>query len=1048
MNVLPRLVITTLLVLAFFSRQGMAQDLYFDTNGSTGGTSTNGTGNDSEQVWTTDSTGSSATEAIVQDSDLVFSASDGVNVGTGTQGYTFSDGDTVDSFTFDNGTVALDGDNGAGITLGDGLSIASTIKGPTTFDSSLGMITLTSQIWVNNSVKALNVNSGLTASSASTLTYNGAGSGALNLNGVVSGSLSLTADGSLGTGSGLINLNNGSNTFTGTVTAENGGSVFVAHAGALNNNGVVLSNGGILSLDDNQGYNQWNTDITLENGGGTLEGEGQDIVFAGAITGDVLNVGNIDLLTQGGSNSDIGTINVVSNRMMIGSYAILGGSSGTTVVNVDSGAVLGFGWGGFGATFGNQINLLSGGAIENRQGGSVLNDVIFPGTGIVTIGADDSGGGSLQFQDSTINLNGDLEIDIHGRSGSPNATQVYLDNPITGSGNLTFGPASDGTSSYLEIGNNGNANNYSGTTTIDDLTVYLNGSNPFGSSTVTLNNATIRLPSGYDNGLVNEQFVLGTGTNLFDGNYAGGIADFSGSVVNGAGDTLHLTGSNNTIDGNTASDYSILDLDSGRTFLLGANPLNFIANGTEVNVASGAYLDFSSYNAIDATNTINFASGSGFTVRGYNGNPTNVTLENAMLPTSGSFVVGADDVGGGNITLTHGVTLTGDLTIENSYQGGGGTTTVTMNGAIDGSGGLIVTSGYDGDPGILILGGANGYSGATTIKDGTVQIASTSSLPTTTAVEEGGSGTSGTLILGDAHGSVNATVAGLTSFEGSTGNSIYNGNTGSSAPSSLNVNLASGTDTYNGTIGNNNSANGNNLSLTKSGAGTLALTGTSTYTGGTTVAGGKLAVNGSIAGDVSVAYGAEVGGSGSIGGTISGAGAVGPGNSPGILTASAVNAAAGTSFNFEFTLAGTSPDYGDSSASGNDVLHLEGASPFTAALTAGNVINLYFSGAGTYTGGFFVDGSANLATAIDSATFNYYIEDASGSVSYNGNNYELTSGSETTIAAVNAGFADGSVSGTTEEFTAGAAPEPSTYAMLLGGLAFLGFVIRRRQVQA
>jgi hypothetical protein len=137
--------------------------------------------------------------------------------------------------------------------------------------------------------------------------------------------------------------------------------------------------------------------------------------------------------------------------------------------------------------------------------------------------------------------------------------------------------------------------------------------------------------------------------------------------------------------------------------------------------------------------------------------------------------------------------------------------------------------------------------------------------------------------------------------------------------------------------------------------------------------------------------------------------------------------------------------------------------PFVSPLTAANTVNVYFSGNGTFDGGFFVTGStdpvtntadgaaftANLATA----DFVYYVLDASGNVSYNGQNYALASSlggvALASIIDVNsANFADGTVNGYEEQFelSGAAVPEPSTYALM--GVAGLAFLFIRRRLKA
>ena len=107
------------------------------------------------------------------------------------------------------------------------------------------------------------------------------------------------------------------------------------------------------------------------------------------------------------------------------------------------------------------------------------------------------------------------------------------------------------------------------------------------------------------------------------------------------------------------------------------------------------------------------------------------------------------------------------------------------------------------------------------------------------------------------------------------------------------------------------------------------LTNTSNASFSVTLTQGHTTFDGTTTGNVTVQTGAEIGGHGKINGTIGGAGAVGPGNSPGIMTATSLDPSSNLTFNFELTQAGA-PTWSNASASGNDVLHLEGITPFTS----------------------------------------------------------------------------------------------------------------------
>ena len=88
--------------------------------------------------------------------------------------------------------------------------------------------------------------------------------------------------------------------------------------------------------------------------------------------------------------------------------------------------------------------------------------------------------------------------------------------------------------------------------------------------------------------------------------------------------------------------------------------------------------------------------------------------------------------------------------------------------------------------------------------------------------------------------------------------------------------------------------------LVKSGAGILTLGGANTYTGSTTINGGTLLVNGSLLSTNAVVLtGATLGGSGSLQAVNLQGGSLSPGNSPGLLTMTSLNANNG---NFVFEL--------------------------------------------------------------------------------------------------------------------------------------------------
>ena len=239
----------------------------------------------------------------------------------------------------------------------------------------------------------------------------------------------------------------------------------------------------------------------------------------------------------------------------------------------------------------------------------------------------------------------------------------------------------------------------------------------------------------------------------------------------------------------------------------------------------------------------------------------------------------------------------------------------------------------------------------------------------------------------------------------------------------------------------------------------LELSGSSSYTGGTWVHAGTLVVNGNITASSSVALdaGAALGGTGRVS-AISGAGLVGPGNSPGILTAASVAPAGGLDFGFEFTQEGA-PIWATGTASGNDVLRLtDPTTPFTTTLGASNAIDVYLgvtslSLGDTFQGAFFTDASASFLSSIQNAAFTYYVlgNGAGTAKTYNGQGYYLLDTSfwptfesvtVSTVSVASANFADGTVTnGQVMQLVV--VPEPAAIGLALLGMALAALARRK-----
>ncbi|QDU03465.1 Extracellular serine protease precursor [Gimesia chilikensis] len=218
--------------------------------------------------------------------------------------------------------------------------------------------------------------------------------------------------------------------------------------------------------------------------------------------------------------------------------------------------------------------------------------------------------------------------------------------------------------------------------------------------------------------------------------------------------------------------------------------------------------------------------------------------------------------------------------------------------------------------GTVILDALNGYTGSTTVNDGTLQLAQSDAIPNTSSVDL----TSATSVL-----DLNGFSVSLTSLTG-TGSVLLGGPAGS-----LTLNQAISTSaTFAGDISGDGS-------LTIAGAGEVILSGSSSFTGATNVQDGVLKVDGTLAtSEAIVATGATLGGSGSITApvTINADAALAPGSSPGVLSTGDLTLDADADLNVEINGTNAGSEYDQIQVTGE--VDLTGAtlnisSSFTAA---------------------------------------------------------------------------------------------------------------------
>ncbi|MEI6279153.1 MAG: autotransporter-associated beta strand repeat-containing protein [Verrucomicrobiae bacterium] len=438
------------------------------------------------------------------------------------------------------------------------------------------------------------------------------------------------------------------------------------------------------------------------------------------------------------------------------------------------------------------------------------------------------------------------------------------------------------------------------------------------------------------------------------------------------------------------------------------------------------------------------------------------------------------------------MSATGDITVVNSADGGTRTIEstavglkqhVNINGdvSINHSGGLIIATGtadLEGPPSVTLAGAISGSGDLIVTGNGRVITSGSMTGFTGHIVVESGSYADKGSLFGV------GSTAPVTVGNGADNAGMNFANNGATYAQPITVGAGAGgrdfSVTENGTLTGNITFNhGADLrvaadkafvieggltgssGMVKQGAGSLTLSNNTPsslfYTANTTVSEGTLKVNRDISrSDVIVAGGATLKGSGSVG-AVGGAGLLSPGNSPGIMTTSQIDPGGGLDFAFELTRtnANGGTDFGSATSPFNDVARITSQpTPFLSSLGSENEADVYFNLASLHNGdvfdaGFFTDSAADFFSSINGGTFNYFLADAGGSTVFEGVNYSalnlsLYSVSISTLEKT-VDFGGGTVNGRSTRFTVSSAvPEPSSCAMLLFfGLSALA--LRRRR---
>ena len=735
-------------------------------------------------------------------------------------------------------------------------------------------------------------NGEIVVAGTSTINSDSSSSSTSTFNGVISGSSALTFGQTSNSTASSIYALTGSNLLTGQINVTNG-ILRISNTNALGNTstGTVINSGGsgtarieltggvtfapetvdfsgrttgstAAHLSNLSGNNVWTGNITTNISGDTytIESQAGNLTMTGSI--GVTQSGNRFMQFSGAGNGEVfGVISGSSNNAAVikqgaGTWKLSGLNTYTgptsiqqgtlsinTIKDYNSASSLGAPTSGdmiIGAAANTGTLVYTGGvqstnrtiqigdnsgtpASTDTGGSTIQNDgtgaltfsattfntaetsVIASTARVLTLSGSNAGNNTISgiIQDNTVGASGTGAVAL---TKSGNGTWVlggvntYMGASTINGGTLTVSSAgvindTNATSGGATVSGGATLRIDGGTakfnTTASDQTALQVGSTTAGNVVVTNNGAltisTGRLILGDTGGSATSTFTQDSGTttvasNLYTANFHASDLFISGGSFNVSGSAVISQRANTNFNISGTADVVF------PTITLGGQAGTYNAN---INLNGGTLSVDNIANSTNGTTAVNFNGG---TLKARQNNTAFLAADTATIANNGATI----DSGIYNITL--------------------GQALLRLSGATTDSLTKIGT-------GSLTLSGGNTYGGGTLIQNGSIIIGvGNDRLLTTGTVTLGAASTTGKLVLGDGTAR-NQTLAGLTTT--GLGGSVVGG---AAANSTLTLNIASGTNTFGGTLGGAG-ANEGKLALTKNGAGTLVLSGSNSFAG-------------------------------------------------------------------------------------------------------------------------------------------------------------------------------------------------------------------------